>query len=1009
MGLSGKHWWVTVTVALNLLAALLVAPVGAVGAAASGAATPSGEVELLGSDAQGVRLALRVPQFALAAADAGAACQQAQAAGFVQSEEVGRPQLPVKVVLLGVPPDAKLTLDVNAAPAQIIASGVALCVAQPAPSVEAAGGSSAVQAAAPDPTVYGANAFYPAEAVRLIDLGFMRSQRVIRLEIYPVQFNPSSQELRASAQIDVAVRFQPADGAMAVAGVVEEPAAVEAAFRRSLLNYEAARGWREAAGLAVASGAPDAWTPPQPGYKIAVREAGLYQLTRAALAAAGVPVDQLDPRTLRLFNAEQEVALRVLGEADGKFDVGDVVLFFGQGVDTRYTATNVYWLTYGGAAGLRMPVRNSIAGGTPASAFFATVKHEDNTVYDSDLPMAAGYDHWYGQQITAAGVNKAGSVSITLATPELAGSGADASVSVQLGAITAGSHHVRLYVNPTAHPASIWDGAWDGENTVHLISATFPRSHLNSVGNNTVKIELINDSAGRAADIARVDWVRVGYPRRLVANNDRLLFGSDSTGARRYSVSGFSSAEIELYDVTDPLWATWIDWSVEAPASANLFLPLVLRGTGAPNAASDAAPASVAATLEFGDRQATLRQYLAQTPAQRLAPLSITLDQPSSLQAPSAGADLIIITHADFGAAVQPLANLRRSQGLRVQVVDVQDIYDEFGGGLMSAEAIRDFIAYAYGNWARPAPVSVLLVGDGTYDFRFYRSTMPTYLPPYLDMVDPDAGETATDNRFVAITPGDILPDLDIGRLPVNTPAEATALVNKILAYEVQGAAAWMQQVLFVADDLEGGGGNFYQYSNVIADGYTQYSGSEVKILPPGYTANKIYQGQTCDMANPAVSVECRAQIISKLNAGSLIVSYIGHGTKTYWAAERLYDGTALAGVSNAGRLPIMLPMTCNEGYFVDPAEPSLSELGVRAENKGAIASWSATGYGLAPGHDYLERGLFLALFHDKVALGAAATQGKLHLIANAPPGKYLDLIDTFLLLGDPALRVPVQ
>ena len=339
-------------------------------------------------------------------------------------------------------------------------------------------------------------------------------------------------------------------------------------------------------------------------------------------------------------------------------------------------------------------------------------------------------------------------------------------------------------------------------------------------------------------------------------------------------------------------------------------------------------------------------------------------------------------------------------------MVDVQDVYDEFGGGLMSAEAIRDFIAYAYGNWAKPAPSRVLLVGDGNYDFRGYKSTAPTFVPPFLEMVDPDAGETATDNRFVAVTPGDILPDLDIGRLPANTPAEATVMVNKVLAYESQASAPWQKQVLFVADDLEGGGGNFYQYSDGIADGTAAYKGSEVKILPAGYTPSKVYLGQTCDLANPSTSVECRDQIVSKINSGALLVSYVGHGVKTYWAAEHLYDAAAVASLANTGRLPIMLPMTCNEGYFIDPTEASLSESSIRMPSTGSVATWAPTGFGLAPGHDYLERGLFLSVFYDKASLGAGATAAKLYMVANVPPGSYADLIDTFLLLGDPALRV---
>ncbi len=824
----GKRWRMSGFVVLNvILAALLATPASALQAAAGAATTQPvaalpGEVVLLGSDAQGVRLELDLPKFDLATsaataltAEDGTACQQAQVAGFVQSEEVGRPQLPVKVVLLGVPPDAELALDVSASSARAVASGVTLCTALPVPATEdAAADAAATPAAVFDPEVYGVDAFYPSETVRLIDLGFMRSQRIVRLEIYPFQFNPVSQELRASEHIELAVRFAQ-DAGLSAAGPVAEPEEFEAAFRRSLLNYETARAWRDSSGAAVAA-ATAAWTPPQPGYKVTVRDEGLYQLTRTALATAGLPVAQLDPRTLRMFNNGQEVAIRVIGEDDGTFDAQDVVLFFGQGVDTRYTDTNVYWLTYGGAAGLRMPVRNSVAGGTAATSFFSSVEKEDNLIYDSDLPELAGYDHWWGQTITAAGAGKTASLNISVATPQMATGSLSATVSVFLGGVTeTGSHHVRLYVNPTSHPDSVWNGTWDGP-TAHLISATFPQSYLSSTGENTVKIELINDTVGRAADIVPRGLAegRLSTPVRDAQRSVDLR--RRRAGARRYNVAGFSTADIELYDVTVPGRAVRIDWAVEEPANYSLFLPLVLKPRIVTVVAGDVAPEAepAASTLRFGDNQATPRRYLAQIPTQRLSPLSITLDQASNLQASSVGADTIIITHADFKAAIQPLVTLRTSQGRRVQVVDVQDIYDEFGGGLMSAEAIRDFVAYAYAHWVRPAPKSVLLVGDGTYDLRHYRYSTPTFVPPYLDLVDPDAGETATDNRFVAVTVGDILPDLDIGRLPANTPAEATAMVNKILAYEAQASAAWMRQVLFVADDLEGGGGNFYEYSD---------------------------------------------------------------------------------------------------------------------------------------------------------------------------------------------------
>ena len=213
----------------------------------------------------------------------------------MQSEEVGRPQLPVKVVLLGVPSDAKLTLDVDASPARTIASGVALCAAQP---LSPADPDQAAQEAAParDLAVFGVDRFYPGESVRMIDLGFMRSQRIVRLEFYPVQFNPVTGVLRVNDRLEVTVRFDQGTNraaATASAGTVTEPDEFETAFRGSLLNYETARAFRRDRGSSFGGGggaAPAAaWMPPTlPAYKISVRDNGIYQLTRDALAARGL-------------------------------------------------------------------------------------------------------------------------------------------------------------------------------------------------------------------------------------------------------------------------------------------------------------------------------------------------------------------------------------------------------------------------------------------------------------------------------------------------------------------------------------------------------------------------------------------------------------------------------------------------------------------------------------------------------------------------------------------------
>ncbi len=937
-------------------------------------------VHLLRSDEQGIVLELHTPNYELEEQrQADVVCQRLRVPGYTQSEEAGRPQLPLRVMLLGVPPEAELELEVTPLQTTRVPGYFAVCPAPQAVTEQGEDGLRryVLRETEPDPAVYGVDSFYPAQIARLDDLGFWRSQRLVRLAISPFQINPLSGELKHYQRLRVALRFQ---GRIGVASAVMERKEFETALKGVLVNYEPARTWRQEP---VQTMAVTPWTPPQPGYKVTLQEDGIYQLNRTALAAAGLPVETLDPRTLRLFNAGQEVAIYVRGQEDGRLDEGDVVLFYGQGADTRYTDTNVYWLTYGGAPGLRMAEKTSQPGGVEPISFRASVHLEDNLIYISSLPIQTGFDHWYGSRVQAAGLGNPGRRDYSFTVNYLSTGTFTATLEVMLAGNVEGTHHLRLYVNSQ----QVHDASWYNR-TLYNKTVDFPQSYL-SEGSNVIRVELANDTPGQIFDMAYTDWLQVGYQRTYAAAGDRLAFGGDTAGTWQYRVSGFSSQDVELFDVTNPAGVSQIVGATITPEAGSSPLP-----------EGEELGMMAGYTLRFGDSHSGSRHYLALTAAQRLTPLSLELDSPSNLQSPSSGADYIIVTHGDFQAAVQPLAAHRAAQGLRVQVVDVQNIYDEFGYGLMSAEAIHDFLAYAYSHWPAPAPSYVLLVGDGTYDFRHYLSTSaPTYIPPYLEMVDPSLGETAADNRYACVSGNDIVPDLHIGRLPANTAAEATAMVNKILSYESNPAEGWNRHVLFVADDLEGGGGDFYALSEGIAG-----------LLPGGYTTTKVYLGQTCPDENP--SVVCQQQIVDTLNnTGALLVSYIGHATKTYWAAERLVNPTMLTRLTNSDKLPIALPMTCYEGYFQEAelGSESLGEAQVRFAGSGAVASWSPSGLGLASGHDYLERGLFQALFYSRVLeLGAAITQAKLYLLANAPTGQYDDLIDTYLLLGDPALHVPL-
>jgi uncharacterized repeat protein (TIGR01451 family) len=154
---------------------------------------------------------------------------------------------------------------------------------------------------------------------------------------------------------------------------------------------------------------------------------------------------------------------------------------------------------------------------------------------------------------------------------------------------------------------------------------------------------------------------------------------------------------------------------------------------------------------------------------------------------------------------------------------------------------------------------------------------------------------------------------------------------------------------------------------------------------------------------------KARAAVTDATSEGQLIVNYVGHGNIQSWANENLFGLNQIPALFNNGRLPLIVAMACLDGYYTHPSNVSgdrsaTAEAVVRAPETGAIASWSATGLGLARIHDYLNKGLFEAIFSkDIIELGPATTQGKLYLYQRTIV--YRDQIDEYTLFGDPALR----
>jgi hypothetical protein len=241
-----------------------------------------------------------------------------------------------------------------------------------------------------------------------------------------------------------------------------------------------------------------------------------------------------------------------------------------------------------------------------------------------------------------------------------------------------------------------------------------------------------------------------------------------------------------------------------------------------------------------------------------------------------------------------------------------------------------------------------------------------------------------SDNWFVCLDEEDVLPDMAIGRLPVSTVAEARAVVDKIIAYEQDApAGTWRQRIVLVADGAEA---SFAAQSDLLAE----------ESVPSSYEVSRVY-GASLEDAPSVVAQE--------LAAGSLIVNYAGHGSIDTWSEDRLFSLEQIGSLGNDGRQPMMILMSCLLGFFGHPERDAMAEELLLAEDGGAVAVFAPSSLTLSSDQGPLNRALMKVLLEeDAPPVGLAILEAKRSVAAETQGQR--DVIETFTLLGDPALRL---
>jgi hypothetical protein len=737
------------------------------------------------------------------------------------------------------------------------------------------------------------------------------------------------------------------------------------------------------------------------GLAIYTGDRGMYRMTSAALEAAGVPTATVAPTDFALWHLDRPVAIHVTGTEDGRFDDGDAIIFYAQPYEGRYMTSNVYKLTWTGPAGLRMSERPAMPSPLtmPVAVVERTIHLETDRVYYSTYRLPPDVDHFFEEALFANAAAPIATSKRTFTPTAPLSTG-----QVRLVARLHGGNDVPaagpdqsvdIRVNGHLGGTFMWDGS-----RIYTATLTLPASVLQA-GPNTVTLESRLDQLPHLSNFwVSPDWVEVTYPSLPLALADELYLPKASaaphpderttvylpllfarpTAAHKSSIRvwGFSSPP-EIFDISD----------ANNP----------VRLTGFSTMFSDSYAA------EFEGRLDT-DSYFVATPSAMRSPWALVPDAASSWRRPHNRADYIAIVHRSLWDAVQPLLEHRSAEGLHVAKVDVQDVYDEFSGGRLDPEALRAFLTYAYHEWnsGGARPVYVLLVGDGHYDFKnAFGMGLPNLIPPYLLDVDPFIGETAADNRYAcADGHDDFLPDMAIGRIPAKNPAELTAYVNKVLAYEqTTPSGAWQSRTVFVADAAYDPAGNFHALSE-----------QSRTMMPAGYESKTVYFG-----ASPSTDTagEMKLAMRAAFDAGAIYLQWFGHASRQRWGSglNNMFDLADPPRLALNTVVPFSAAYSCWSGYFINArgspqygnSEQSLGEALVLVPGRGSLVDLSPTGLHIGAALVKLNQEIVKAVFQqrqDRVGLAVDRAKGAFFESGE----QFADLIDTQVLLGDPAIRL---
>lgn len=659
-------------------------------------------------------------------------------------------------------------------------------------------------------------------------------------------------------------------------------------------------------------------------FKIAVAQKGIYRLSTAELRQAGLPVGSVNPTAVQVFFRGQEQAIYVQGEADGRFDEGDFVEFYGEGNDgtqdsllymphsaqphkfyNLYSDTTAYFLTWrlDGQLGKRMGFyQESNTANLPSEAFHREDLWISNIASQSAVGMSEGlmyplgisggaqqsyYD--FGEGWTGPELTKSRAATRRIDLENVLRVGSAPQIEVHLMGRDHRQHAVELRVGATARSSRVSDTLrFDFQNAL-LVKRTLS---WNDLLPDSSRLYLTTTSLGitptQTDDVYSVTYYRVRYSQRIDFQNktQKYFYLNPNSGGRAYLEIPNTTPDTRLFDVTDRAHPVRVEATFE-----NSRLRAMVRQTQTER--------TLLAT----------RTPLTAPAIQRVVFRNINPTQHNYL----------IVTHRVLAAAAKTYAGYRAtSAGGRYDtlVVQTDQLVNQFNYGEFSPLAIRRFVQFM----AEQGNPRFLFIIGRTQQVDFTRTARDR---DTRDMV-PTWGWPGSDNLFSHGLKGQppLVAGIPTGRLWTDSPQTVLNYLEKVREHEATPMnGLWRKNILH----LSGGISPFEQAQFLgIMNGYKQQS------QRPFWGAKVTTITKKTDEAVEYVG------IANEINEGVGIITLFGHSSLSITDIDVGFVSDDVLGYRNKGRYPLVFANGCVLGNFTFGANTYPTDW-VNTKDRGAI------------------------------------------------------------------------